>query len=536
MSLYQPGGGTGVQTPVTGQPNINTIQAGLQGLGLHTGTSAGPVPQTTIDQNVLAAIVAAIQMANQNQAQTRNGKVKIKEPEPYNGKGRGGEADRFILACENYFRACSSDFPNDETRVQFALSYLTDTAQAWGDVILRDLLGTQNLATSVNWKRFKKEFLAAFGDPDKEGTATRKLEDLTQGNRPATSYIADFRRLKVDVPWNEKGLRSDIKDGMVYHKKPTTLEGYMELARQIDDRIWERKQEKAGDSNPHPKPQPRPQPSQLPRPQAPAPLPVNTSNAPNAFAHSQPVHIHIDASEKGKPSPEERERRRKEGLCYYCGEKGHTVAAYRPRQGVVEKGLRADIKDGMVYHKKPTTLEEYIELVRQIDDRIWERKQEKAGDSNPHPRPQPRPPQPQSRPQVPAPPPTSNAPNAFAHAQPVPIHIDASRKGKPSPEERERRRREGLCYYCGEKGHTVAAHRPRQGVVEYYPPNYSAPSPYNPFQRAPAIAATNPEPLTRNPFRASMSPAPSNNSFTVSIAPQSTASSDNTQQDFSPSV
>ncbi|KAG8898764.1 hypothetical protein FRC01_010772, partial [Tulasnella sp. 417] len=161
MSRYQPGGGTGVQTPVTGQPNINTIQAGLQGLGLHTGTSAGPIPQTTIDPNVLGAIVAAIQMANQNQAQTKNAKVKIKEPETYNGKGRGGEADRFILACENYFRARSSDFPNDETRVQFALSYLTDTAQAWGDVILRDLLGAQNLAASVNWKRFKKEFLAA---------------------------------------------------------------------------------------------------------------------------------------------------------------------------------------------------------------------------------------------------------------------------------------------------------------------------------------------------------------------------------------
>ncbi|KAG8896197.1 hypothetical protein FRC01_011951, partial [Tulasnella sp. 417] len=393
--------------PPTGLPPV--LQTGFQSLNL--GAPSTTTQGAAIDQQMLAAIIAAVQIAN-NQSQAPSTKVKIKEPEPYDGKGRGGEADRFILACENYFKARSSDFPSDEVRVQFALSYLTNTAQAWGDVILRDLLGSRALIASSNWKRFKKEFLAAFGDPDKEGTATRKLEDLSQGNRPATSYIADFQRLKVDVPWNEqgfmhqfrKGLRADIKDGMVYHKKPTTLEGYIELARQIDDRIWERKQEKAGDSNPHPKPQPRPQATlPQPRPQAPAPTPQAPSNAPNAFAHSQPV----------------------------------------------------------------------------------------------------------------------------------PIHIDASRRGKPSPEERERRRKEGLCYYCGEKGHTVAAHRPRQGVVEYYPQSFSAPSPYNPFQRAPIIAATNQGPVNRNPF---MSPAPSNNSFTVSIAPQSTANSDNAQQDFSPNA
>ncbi|KAG8891761.1 hypothetical protein FRC01_014525, partial [Tulasnella sp. 417] len=178
----------------TTQPSANP-QLTLQGLG--------------IDPALIATIVTALQAASigtQTQAPVaKSTKMKIKEPEPYNGKGRGGEADRFILACENYFRARASDFPDDEACVQFALSYLTDTAQAWGDVILRDLLGTQTLQASGDWAQFKKEFLAAFRDPDKEGTTTRKLEDLTQGNRPVTSYIADFRRLKVDVPWNEQG-------------------------------------------------------------------------------------------------------------------------------------------------------------------------------------------------------------------------------------------------------------------------------------------------------------------------------------------
>ncbi|KAG8928456.1 hypothetical protein FRC01_005934, partial [Tulasnella sp. 417] len=143
--------------PPTGLPPV--LQTGFQSLNL--GAPSTTTQGATIDQNMLAAIIAAVQMANNQSQVNRSSKVKIKEPEPYDGKGRGGEADRFILACENYFKARSSDFPSDETRVQFAISYLTSTAQAWGDVILRDLLGTPALIASTNWKRFKKEFLAA---------------------------------------------------------------------------------------------------------------------------------------------------------------------------------------------------------------------------------------------------------------------------------------------------------------------------------------------------------------------------------------
>jgi len=41
------------------------------------------------------------------------------------------------------------------------------------------------------------------------------------------------------------------------------------------------------------------------------------------------------------------------------------------------------------------------------------------------------------------------------------MEIDAGRRGRLTPQERERRMKEGLCFYCGEKGHTAAAHRQR---------------------------------------------------------------------------
>ncbi|KAG9020308.1 Retrotransposon-derived protein peg10, partial [Tulasnella sp. UAMH 9824] len=207
-------------------------------------------------------------------------------------------------------------------------------AQSWGDILLRDLLGAAVRDDTDDWDEFKKSFVSAFGDPDKEGTAICKLESLNQGNWPA----ADFRCISADIAWNDQALRhayrqglsAGVKDGLIYHDKPSTLEELIKLSIRIDDRIWERKQERGGDNNPRSQPrlQPRPQPS---------PTPAPPSNAPNAFSHSQPVPIHVDAARRGRLTPEEHSRRQREGLCFYCGEKGHTAAAHqRPRQAVID--------------------------------------------------------------------------------------------------------------------------------------------------------------------------------------------------------
>ncbi|KAG8898058.1 hypothetical protein FRC00_003425 [Tulasnella sp. 408] len=146
---------------------LNNILTGMQGLSL--GPQADPA--------LIAAIIAALQTAGVGTHKAT--KMKIKEPDEYDGKNRGGDAERFLLSCENYFKARSSDFPNSDNKIQFTLSYLRGTAQAWGDVILRDLLGNQTRPESYSWKSFTKAFIKAFGDPDKEGTAIRKLEALT---------------------------------------------------------------------------------------------------------------------------------------------------------------------------------------------------------------------------------------------------------------------------------------------------------------------------------------------------------------------
>ncbi|KAG8926696.1 hypothetical protein FRC01_008492 [Tulasnella sp. 417] len=151
---------------------------GSTNIGLST---SAPTQTSNAPNTGSASMVAGLSAQTQTPA-TKSSKVKIKEPEIYNGKGRGGDAERFILSCENHFQAHPDDFPQDETQIQFTLSYLTDAVQAWGDVILCALLSMQMLQASADWDQFKKEFILAFSHQDKEGMATRKLKALTQGN------------------------------------------------------------------------------------------------------------------------------------------------------------------------------------------------------------------------------------------------------------------------------------------------------------------------------------------------------------------
>lgn len=259
-------------------------------------------------------------------------KIKIREPEVYDGKKRGLAADQFIESCKLYFLVKKEEFEDERMMIVFAISYMTEVAKTWASPILRDVLGRQKKKEGRKWEAFEEEFVKAFGDPDKEAAAIRQLEALIEKGQkgPATQYASDFRRITMEINWDEstfihyyrRGLKEEVKDALVYHPIPTSLDVLVNLSIRLDERIWERKQEKNNDHHPRPPPRPQPRPStnpflnQAPTYQAPPPQPPQPSFqtiraspnniAPNAFNHTQPVPIHIDASKRGPVSAEEK--------------------------------------------------------------------------------------------------------------------------------------------------------------------------------------------------------------------------------------
>ena len=103
-----------------------------------------------------------------------------------------------------------------------------------------------------DWQLFLAHFKQSFGHPDLAAEASRKLHALRQGSKSVSWLAAEFRRLAVDVNWTQsslmdafyEGCLDRVKDRLSELERPATLEDYIEMAIKIDDRQYQRLQEK----------------------------------------------------------------------------------------------------------------------------------------------------------------------------------------------------------------------------------------------------------------------------------------------------
>jgi Retrotransposon gag protein len=170
----------------------------------------------------------------------------------------------------------------------------------------------------------------AFGDPDRMGSAERALENLRQGNRDFATYYAEFSRLVADVDWNsepavrhalKRGLSVELKQELVHHDLPESLNGFVRLCQKLDNRLRafeaETRHRLPARSASRPTQVPVRTPTPVTNPPNTRPLQFPVSSSPNSPA---PMDI---SSNRRRLTPEERARRIAEGLCLYCGGAGH---------------------------------------------------------------------------------------------------------------------------------------------------------------------------------------------------------------------
>ena len=168
-----------------------------------------------------------------------------------------------------------------------------------------------------------------FDDPDRTGTAVRKLQSIKQGTREFSAYFAEFQQYALQLNWNNDAIRAALKNGLapeletafVTIDEPTDYSAYITLLTKVDSRMRAAKQ----------KITPRPNPAKGPNPASgPRPAPQSGSSGATTTAHPTtsnsgnyglaPMDL---SSNRKKLTPEERNRRITEGLCLYCGGAGH---------------------------------------------------------------------------------------------------------------------------------------------------------------------------------------------------------------------
>ena len=163
---------------------------------------------------------------------------------------------------------------------------------------------------------------AAFGDPDRTGTAERKLETLKQANRNFSTYYAEFSRHVANTQWNNaakktalsRGLSNEIKDALALaNQVPQAYGEFASYLQRLDNRICAREAERKG------RPAPR-----APSPKVPT-LPVLSTAS---GTHPGPMDL---SAFRPRLSPEERCRRIEQNMCLYCGGQNH-VARFCPNK------------------------------------------------------------------------------------------------------------------------------------------------------------------------------------------------------------
>lgn len=268
---------------------------------------------------------------------------RLKPATPTEYDGHRGKGRAFFNSCSLYMRLCPAEFPDDQAKTNWVLSYMKGArAATWADRIIR-------YETSMGHPRFATwaDFATAFRDsffPENEATDARmKLEstEYFQGRRSVDTYVDEFEDLIELSGYTDKlntvvkfrrGLQPAIQNRIAEMGKDRPEDddpdAWYKTARMFDQnrRANEAFHSSAARKIPPSLPpalsalgQTRNQPlprTPWPRPSAPTTSAVPTfgQSAPSARPLPPGVPMDIDAAKRGGKIP---------GACYRCGEFGH---------------------------------------------------------------------------------------------------------------------------------------------------------------------------------------------------------------------
>jgi hypothetical protein len=263
----------------------------------------------------------------------------VRMPEPFNGDRDSLRG--FLAQVHLVFLMNPRAYPTDSMKVGFVALLFTGRALQWITPFLSQRTRFEYLLSDYNL--FIETLTEAFGDPDRTHIAASRMTQLNQGTDTVTRYVTNFRMIAADLDWPdaplmhffEAGLSQNIREMLLHHDKPATLNEMIRLAHTIDARILEHRANIRGDSrflntkllaNKTPF-VPPPRPIVSPRPSA-RPIDANPFPPMARIPQDDPMDVGQSRGISRRVSfldSKEKKRRKELGLCAYCGDAKHSV-------------------------------------------------------------------------------------------------------------------------------------------------------------------------------------------------------------------
>jgi hypothetical protein len=301
---------------------------------------------------------AVIEHLGRTRAPSSN-EIKGADPPLFEGNPR--ELDAWILACRLRFSLQPSKFAAEETKVQFAISFLKGPPKLWVNPLASKFFADRTSVPEFeSFETFVTSIRSLYGDPNLAQNAMNQLKVIKQ-TTSVPEFYSRFIGVSQYTPHGDAALRGYFYDGLKetikdeLAKIPTpclTLASLKNAATQLDSRMQERKWEKehlprrhtdnptsSHTSNPgtrltYSKPPPihqapvvpfRPyQPPTFRQPLAPAPRPAPPRPAPTPVASADgATPMELDSQRLRPLSEAEREKCLRENRCLRCRLQGH---------------------------------------------------------------------------------------------------------------------------------------------------------------------------------------------------------------------
>ncbi|KAF7641064.1 hypothetical protein LDENG_00296660 [Lucifuga dentata] len=170
---------------------------------------------------------------------------RVGTPERYAGEPEG--CNPFLTNCSILFALQPLTFSTEEAKVAYAISHLTGRARMWGTAEW-----DRHTSACSSFQAFSAELRKVFGMGISNYDSTLGLLKIHQGEQTVTDYAIDFRIRARQSEWNMaalcdaylNGLADYVKDELVLHDLPMTLDGLIDLTTRIDLRIQARRRER----------------------------------------------------------------------------------------------------------------------------------------------------------------------------------------------------------------------------------------------------------------------------------------------------
>jgi hypothetical protein len=251
-------------------------------------------------------------------------------PPDFDGDRTKGMA--FLNSCQTYIRLCPKEFPDEQTKIVWAMSYMkSGRAQKWTARIFHWEQQPENLHSTrfLDWEDFRDQFKVEFTPAHADSLAINRLESTAyfQKSRSLDDYIDEFQDLITEAGYTDpktivvkfrRGLNAQIQNAVATmasgRPSDTSPDGWYSMARIVDQNRATNEAFQSSYRAPVSTSRPSAFSVASATPTRPAPAVTFQKHAHAVPTPGNPVPMDVDSLRKRNALP---------SGCYRCGKPGH---------------------------------------------------------------------------------------------------------------------------------------------------------------------------------------------------------------------